>query len=120
MKEQKKKIYFCIDCNAYYYQMDKNPGAVGCHDYVQTLYIMNKGLKTIVTYQLSLMTFDQIGDYEAYICYRRKAVRIKEGMQLSESGYCLTAPTYAEDPDIIDIFNNGYFDKKLGYNPDKL
>lgn len=112
--EKKKEIYFCVDTESYTKQMMKHRGALGYYDYLQAQHAMNIGLSPIVTSQLALMTFAQIGDYEAYICYKDKAVEIEEGMQLDESGYCLSRPTYREDADILENFIDGYFNGLLG------
>ena len=113
-KDKKKKIYFCVDVDSYYKQMISHRGATGYYDYMQARHAMNVGITPIVTSQMALMTFCQIGDYEAYICYKDKAIKIEEGMQLDESGYCLSVPSCCEDSDILDVFLSGYFNEMLG------
>ncbi len=115
---QRKEIYFCIDTESYTKQMLNNRGAVGYYDYLQARHGMKIGVTPIVTSQLALMTFYQIGDYDAYICYKDKTVKIEEGMQLSDTGYCLSSPTYCEDADILDVFKSGYFDDILEIKED--
>ena len=112
-KKTKKLIYFCVDTVSYTQQMLNNRGAVGYHDYLQARHGMSIGVTPIVTSQMALMTFYQIGDYEAYICYKDKAVKIEEGMELAE-GYTLTKPTYSDDADLLDTFIMGYFNELLG------
>lgn len=111
--EQKKKIYFCIDTESYTKQMVNNRGAVGYYDYRQAKHGMNIGVTPIVTSQLALMSFDQIGDYESYICYKDKAIKIEVGMKLDEYNR-LSVPSCCEDSDILDVFLMGYFDEMLG------
>lgn len=103
--EKKKVIYFCVDIESYTEQMLNNRGACGYYDYLQARHAMSIGVTPIVTSQLALMTFYQIGDYEAYICYKDKAIKIEESMRLD--GCC-------EDYDILDVFINGHFNKMLG------
>lgn len=115
---QRKEVYFCIDTESYTKQMLNNRGAVGYYDYLQARHGMKIGVTPIVTSQLALMTFYHIGDYDAYICYKDRTVKIEEGMQLSDTGYCLSSPTCCEDADILDVFTSGYFDDILGIKED--
>ena len=112
--EKGKKIYFCVDTRSYTTQMLSNHGACGYHDYLQARHAMEIGITPIVTSQMALMTFHQIGDYEAYICYKYRVIKIEEGMQLDDTGYCLSKPSCIEDHDILDVFINGYFNEMLG------
>ena len=116
--EKKKVIYFCVDTESYTKQMLNNRGAVGYYDYLQARHGMNIGVTPIVTSQMALMTFYQIGDYEAYICYKDKAIKIEEGMQLADTGYCLSRPSCCEDSDILDDFICGCFNEMLGIKED--
>ena len=112
-EEKKKVIYFCVDSESFIIRMTGNHEAVGYTDYLHGRRVMNMGVTPMVTTQLALMTFYQIGDYEAYICYRNKAIKIEEGMELAE-GYTLTKPTYSDDADLLDTFIMGYFNELLG------
>lgn len=115
-----KEVYFCIDTESYTKQMINNRGAVGYSDYLQTRHGLTTGITPIVTSQLALMTFYDIDDYDAYICYKDKTVKIEEGMQLSDTGYFLSRPSCCEDSDILDVFKTGYFDDMLGIKEDQL
>ena len=112
--EKKKVIYFCVDSESFTIQITKGHNATGYVTYLEAKHGMSIGVTPIVTSQMALMTFYQIGDYEAYICYQNKVIKIEEGMQLDELGYCLSRPSCCEDSDILDCFLSGYFNKMLG------
>lgn len=113
----KKEIYFCVDYNTYQHLCDTLNESKWCSiDYDSTERVIGK-VNRIVTTSLAHLTFDVINmGYDIYLCYNDKKVRIEDGMQLSESGYCLSEPSCCEDSDILDIFKSGYFDKMLGYD----
>ena len=115
-----KEIYFCVDNNTYQHLCDTLGGGKLCSvDYD----LMERAIgraDRIVTTSLAHLTFDVINmGYDVYLCYKDKKVKIEEGMQLSESGYCLSEPSCCEDSDILDIFKSGYFDKMLGYDKER-
>jgi len=116
----KKEIYFCVDYNTYQNLCDILDGSKWCSiDYDSTERIIGK-VNRIVTTSLAHLTFDVINmGYDVYLCYKDKKVKIEEGMQLSESGYCLSEPLCCEDDDILDIFKRGYFDEMLGYDTER-
>lgn len=107
-----KQIFFCIDEYSYEGRFPQT-----CHfvrDYERTQKYIEKGVD-IVTTSLAHLTYDLINrEYEVFLCYKDKKIRIEDGMQLSESGYCLSEPSCCEDADILDIFKSGYFDELLG------
>jgi len=113
----KKKIYFCVDYNTYQCLCDTLNESKWCSvDYDSTERAIGK-VNSIVTTSLAHLTFDVINmGYDVYLCYKDKKVKIEDGMQLSESGYCLSEPSCCEDADILDMFKSGYFDKMLGYD----
>ena len=113
----KKEIYFCVDYNTYQNLCDTLDGSKWCSiDYDSTERVIGK-VNRIVTTSLAHLTFDVINmGYDVFLCHKDKRVRIKEGMLLSESGYCLSEPSCCEDSDILDIFKSGYFDIMLGYD----
>ena len=107
-----KQIFFCIDEYSYECRYPQT-----CHfvrDYERTQMYIEEGVD-IVTTSLAHLTYDLINrEYEVFLCYKDKKIRIEDGMQLSESGYCLSEPGCCEDADILDIFKSGYFDELLG------
>ncbi len=113
----KKFIYFCVDYNTYQHVCDTLNESKWCSiDYDSTERVIGK-VNRIVTTSLAHLTFYVLNmGYDVYLCYKDKKVKIEEGMQLSESGYCLSEPSCCEDSDILDVFKSGYFDKMLGYD----
>ena len=107
-----KKMFFCIDEYSYEGRYPQT-----CHfvrDYERTQKCIEEGVD-IVTTSLAHLTYDLINrEYEVFLCYKDKKIKIKDEMQLSESGYCLSQPTYYDDADILDVFKLGYFDHLLG------
>lgn len=111
----KKKIYFCVDSISARKFAATGIGLI--YTYYGTQQEIERGTNRIATTSLAHLTFDVINmGYDVYLCYKNKKVKIEEGMQLNESGYCLSEPSCYEDSDILDIFKSGYFDKMLGYD----
>lgn len=114
----KKEIYFCVDDISARKFAVKEIGLNYTYD--GTEQEIKRGTNRIATTSLAHLTFDVINmGYDVYLCYNEKKVKIEEGMQISESGYCLSEPSYCEDADILDIFKSGYFDEMLGYDTGK-
>lgn len=109
---KKKKIYFCVDDLSMRILWDKGYCPTS---YEATEDHIENGLSPIITNSIAHLSFDVINKgYDVYLCYQDKKVRIEEGMELSESGYCLSEPSCCEDADILDCFRIGYFDEILG------
>lgn len=114
----KKEIYFCVDGISAAKFAAKEIGLNYTYD--GTEQEIKRGTNRIATTSLAHLTFDVINmGYDVYLCYKDKKVKIEEGMQLSESGYCLSEPSCCEDSDILDIFKSGYFDKMLGCDTER-
>lgn len=111
----KKKIYFCIDLISKNELEDSLGSYTRCTCFEDTDDAIEHDASTILTTSIAHLSFDVINKgYEVYLCYQDKKVRIEEGMELSESGYCLSEPSYNGDADILDCFKCGYFDEMLG------
>ena len=107
-----KEIYFCID--EYSYEGHFPDSCYFVRDYERTQKYIEEGTN-IVTTSLAHLSYDLINrGYDIFLCYKNKRIKIEDGMQLSDSGYCLSEPNCCEDADILDIFKSGYFDELLG------
>ena len=111
----KKTIYFCIDLISKNELEDSLGSYTRCTCYEDTDDAIEHDASTILTTSIAHLSFGVINKgYEIYLCYQDKKVKIEEGMELSESGYCLSEPSCCEDADILDCFRTGYFDEILG------
>jgi len=114
-----KRIYFCLDIDSYYKQLQENRGAIGYYDYKQTEHGIKKGLSPIVTYQIALISFRLIDDgYEVYLCYKDKAIQIKDELSL-ENGIWLHKPYCSDDADILEHIDLGHFKTILGIDKEE-
>lgn len=113
-----KEIYICID--GFSARNFAKEGIGMCYTYDGTEREIEFGVNKIATTSLAHLTFDVINKgYDMYLCYKDNMVKVEEGMQLSDSGYCLSEPSCCDDCDILECFKSGYFDKMLGYDTRK-
>lgn len=113
-----KQIFFYID--QYIYEGHYPSECYFAKDYERTQKLINED-RSIVTTSIAHLSYDLINkEYEVFLCYKDKRVKVEDGMELTESGYCLSEPHYYEDADILNCFKSGYFDKFLGIKEGEL
>ena len=114
--ERNKKIYFCVDWNAYsrFLNTAKSNNIVCCPYYTNTeKALIKEGKDCIVTTSMAHFSFDlrDLG-YKIYLCYKDKEVEIKPHMDLTGIGEpCKVIRT---GHNILRLFRAGVFNKLLG------
>lgn len=112
--DRKKEIYFCVDDLTLECQFEKCE-TVGlyavCKGYRETDKAFETGFNVIFTTSMAHFCFDLIDEYDIYLCYNSKKIKIEPHMDLTGKGKPCKDLRVAHN--LLKLFKAGIFNELL-------